>query len=142
MNMQHLYDDDCAGETPRDRRNRRRYTLLLAVWALAFLSSTFLIASDVVTVGPLRWVAACVPSIFAIIAVIAYWRYLREADELAGAIQLKALAFAVSAGFIVWPAFELLAESGVPIDDWPNLTMLTMIGFYVFGVALGRRHYR
>ena len=76
------------------------------------------------------WIVALLPSIVATFAVFAYWRYLREADELSRAIEVKALALAVTVGFVVWPAIELLEASGVPLKVGSSLTALVMIVSY------------
>lgn len=134
-------DRYCDDRTPRDRRNQRRYTVLLAAWAVVYLVSTYLIATERVVSGPLGWVVAGLSSVFAVFAVLAYWRYLREADELARAIELQALAIAVCSGFIVWPALDLAGELGVPTQALPDPIVLVMIGSYAVGTILGRRRY-
>lgn len=131
-----------GGITPRDRRNQVRYTLLLAAWAVLFVASSYLIATERVVAGPVGWVAAGLSSVVAVFAVLAYWRYLREADELTRAIELQALALAVCAGFVVWPAFELAGDLGVPVGALPDPVVLIMIGAYALGTVLGRRRYR
>ncbi len=88
------------------------------------------------------WIVALLPSIVATFAVFAYWRYLREADELSRAIEVKALALAVTVGFVVWPAIELLEASGVPLKVGSSLTALVMIVSYSVGVVAARKHYR
>lgn len=134
--------DSCMGGAARDRRNQWRFTWLLAAWAVFFLASTYLIAGEYVANEPLGWLVAALPSVVAVFAVLAFWRYLNEADELARAIELRALAVAVSAGFIVWTASDLLGKSGVPIGDWPNPVVLVMIGGYVVAKLLSGRYYR
>jgi len=104
-------EEGCSSETLRDRRSRRRYTLLLAAWATVYLLSSFLITNVTLDPVSVAWIVALLPSIVATFAVFAYWRYLREADELSRAIEVKALALAVTVGFVVWPAIELL-EAG------------------------------
>lgn len=140
--MKESGQDSCTGGTARDRRNQRRFTWLLAAWAVLFLVSTYLIAGEYVANEPLGWLVAALPSIVAVFAVLAFWRYLGEADELTRAIELRALAIAVSAGFIIWTASNLLGKSGVPIGDWPSPVVLVMIGGYVLARFLSGRYYR
>ncbi len=134
--------DICRGQlTPSDQSNVNRYTVLLFVWMLVFLGATFVITNEVVRGGALGWLVALMPSAFGIIAALAYMRFLREADELVRAIELRALALAVGAGFAIWPAYTLLGRLGVPVDAWSEVPIMAMIGAYVFGVLAGRRHY-
>jgi hypothetical protein len=129
-----------TGMTPRDARNTKRYILFQAIWAVAFGVSTFLLAAKYVELLPLRWLLALIPSVFAAMAARAYWRYLTEMDELLQVIELKALALAIAAGFITWPAVFLL-EVGVLLDLHVPVVLLVMTGFYVFGLARGRMAY-
>lgn len=121
---------------PRDRRNVGRYTRLAFVWAVVYVACTFALAFDYVESTALRALLAFVPSAFALLAMRAYWRYVQEMDELLRAIELKALALAISVGFVVWPAMELLAL--LPLDIDVPVTMLVMTACYVFGLMRGR----
>ena len=134
--------NDCTDATPRDRRNRWRYTWLLALWAAIFVGGSFVLARDLVTQPPWTWLVALLPTAFAATAVAAYWHFLRHADELARAIELRSLALAVAGGFIVWPAVTLLETAGLPSGATLDLTVLVMIGCYVFGNIKGVRDYR
>ena len=132
----------CGDMTARDRRSLRRYLWILFAWAVCFLAASWLVKVDPFSSGPLGWAVAVLPSIVAVFAVIAYGRYLREADELQRAIQLQALALAVCAGFVVWPAVQLIERLGAPIGEWPSVTLLTMVVFYVIGILRSRRRYQ
>jgi hypothetical protein len=126
-----------AASTPRDRRNSRRYVQLSLLWALVYVGCTYALAFDYVEALPLRWLLVFVPSVFACFSVGAYWRYLHGMDELLRAIELRALAQSIAAGFVTWPALELL-ENGMALDIDVPVTLLVMTGFYAFGVARGR----
>jgi len=121
---------------PRDQRNVSRYIRFSFVWALAYVGCTFALAFDYVDAAPLRWLLAFVPSAFAALSVRAYWRYVNQMDELLRAIELKALALAISAGFIVWPAMALLEL--MPLDIDVPVTLLVMTACYVYGLVRGR----
>ncbi|MDY6984214.1 MAG: hypothetical protein SV422_14105 [Pseudomonadota bacterium] len=120
----------------RDRRNVGRYVRFAFVWALVYVACTFALAFDYAESIALRMLLAFVPSVFAILAVRAYWRYMQEMDELLRAIELKALALAISVGFVVWPAMELLEL--LPLDIDIPVTMLVMTACYVYGLMRGR----
>ena len=126
---------------PEASSQRRRFTWLLAAFAATYLASTYLIVNDIAAHVTLRWALALLPSALAAVAVIAYWRYLRVADELSRLIELHGLAYSVSAGFIAWPAFELLDRAGLATGTELNLPVLVMVAFYTIGVVLTRRRY-
>lgn len=123
--------------TPRDRRNAGRYIRFSALWAVVYIASTFVLGAGYVESVPLRWLIAFMPSVFAVFSVRAYWRYLLGMDELLRSIELKALALSISAGFIMWPAVELV-ETGVPLDVHIPVVLLVMTGVYCYGLARGR----
>ncbi|MDO8908560.1 MAG: hypothetical protein Q7W55_08675 [Pseudohongiella sp.] len=129
------------GATPRDWKNRKRYTLLLAVWAAVYLVSTYLITTQLGD-SPWRWLAAGTPLLFALVAAAAYWHFLINADELTRAIELKALALTVVAGFVVGHTMTLFASSGVDVVEEWNITVLAMVACYCYGQAKGARDYR
>ena len=62
----------CSDAPAGTRRLQRRFTWLLAIWALVFLSSTYLIVQDLALSAPLRWGVALLPSVLALAAVLAY----------------------------------------------------------------------
>jgi hypothetical protein len=126
--------------TPRDDRNVKRYIGLNLIWALVFIGCTLALARESLEPGPLRWLLAFVPSVFAGLSARAYWRYVNGMDELLRTIELKALALAIIAGFIVWPAVFLL-ELGVPLDLDVPVVLLVMTGVYVAALARGRMAY-
>lgn len=121
---------------PRDRRNAGRYIRFALLWALVYVACAFTLAFDYVESTALRALLAFVPSAVAILAVRAYWRYVQEMDELLRAIELKALALAVSVGFVVWPAMQLLEL--LPLDIDIPVTMLVMTACYAAGLMRGR----
>ncbi len=121
---------------PRDNRNMKRYCQLMFLCAVAYLASTIVLNKGYVEPLALRWLIAFVPSVFAAIAAWAYWRYLRETDELLRAIELRALALSFTAGFITWPMVELVET--IVIDIQMNLTMLVMCLVYAVSVVRGR----
>lgn len=134
-----------AHPTPSTERmnaghHQRRFTYTLAAFAAVYLFCTYAIVHDLGEPQH-RWALAVLPSVVALVAVIAYWRYLRVADELSRLIELHGLAYSVSAGFIAWPTFELLDRAGLAISAGLNVPVLIMVGFYTLGVVLTRRRY-
>lgn len=128
--------ETCSTTTPRDRRNSARYTRLMALWALVYVACTYAVSAGYAEALPLMWLAILLPSAFAALAAHAYWRYMNGLDELLRAIELRALALALSAGFVVWPAMELI-ELGVADVKVP-VTLLVITASYVYGLMKGR----
>ncbi len=73
---------------PEDRRNQWIATGLLFVWAVAFVGTAILIKRGVVPAGAPTYLMALVPTALGVLAVLAYMRFLRRADELLRRIQL------------------------------------------------------
>ncbi len=144
-NTESLRDQSWGDMTPRDRRNERRCILILFVWLVAFAAATFLIRMDYIPTGPASWVVSGIPSLIALATALAFFRFLREADELQRAIQLQALALALWTGFVIWPAVQLLEKSGASFDFFISLADAPILGMdaaYIVGILLGRSRYQ
>ena len=106
--------DSACFATPTDRRNMHRFIAHLAVWMVLFLASTaWLDAADGSNVS-LDAAIALVPSIAFGWSLLAFARYLREADELARRIQYEAIAFAFGVGLLVMLGHPLVESLGLP----------------------------
>ena len=128
-------------ETQRDRRNLVRYIGMMLLWGAVFGGAAHLIGSRTV-VGFAAWALVAAGALMALLVARSYWRYLRQADELARAIQLHALALSVSAGFVSWTVVRLLAAVGFTLGGWPSPTSMIVIAAYIVGTAKGLRRYR
>ncbi len=127
--------------TPRDRRNLRRLLGLLAGWAVAFVGGAALLEAGRVSAGALAWGVAALPGALTVVVLIAWARYLREADELQRLIQLEALALGFGGGWFTIAGYRLFELLGAPRVDRGDVILL-MVGFYTVGVLLGQRRYR
>lgn len=132
---------DCGSTSARDRRNQRRYTAGLLLWAATYLGATFAIVRELVPTGALRWLVALSPSLVALVPLVLFLRFLRETDELQRRIQVEALAMGLFFGFVAWPGESLLAQIGVDTSRWPSVVLI-VIGGYMIGIATGHRRYR
>lgn len=130
----------CRAMPARDRRNARLATWLLALWAVVFLGTLFALDRGLIPAGPLSVGAALVPCGLAIVAVLAYMRFLRQADELHRKIQFEAMSLGFAAGFVASFASRLFAEVG-----WTGLepgdVFSVMMVFYLLGIFLGTKRY-
>jgi hypothetical protein len=132
----------CGDATPRDRRNLRQYQVSLIMFALSYVAVVLLIRAGVVSGNGFGWLVALLPSVVALLPVIAFVRFLAEADEMQRLIQLQALAVAFAAGFVLWPALITLARLGVAVPARDDVLTMTIILAYVAGVVMNRRRFR
>ena len=131
----------CHSMPERDRRNARRANWLLFFWAVTFLPALYLFRRGLMPSGPISWVAVVVPIVLAIAGVVAYIKFLREADELQRQIQLEALSVGFGAGFVASFGLQLLEELGLGDYGAPD-TFSVMVFFYLAGMLIGSRRYR
>ena len=131
----------CGDTTPRDRRNQMRVVWALTAWALSSVGASQLIKRDLLPGGPVSWLIAGLPSLVAVLVLLAFWRYLSEADELQRLIQLGALGLGFGGTFFALTGWELLGRVGAPIADSGDFTLVMAI-LYSFGLWLGWRRYR
>ena len=130
----------CGDVTPTDLVNLRRYLWALAVWAIVLTGVSQLLKRDIVS-GGLGWALAVLPLIAGVIAVFAYARYLREADDLQRLNHLKALGLGFAGGWLASFSSQLLEKLGRPGLDAESL-LWVMILFYTFGIFRGAWKYR
>lgn len=129
-----------ADTTPRDRRNLRRFLLVLATWAVSFAGGAQLLRRGLVEPGPLGWVVAVLPAPLAVLSVVLYGRYLREADEFQRMIHLQALALGFGGGWVAVAGYRLFELLGAPAVDRGDV-VLVMVGAYTVGLLYGLRRY-
>jgi len=130
----------CGDMTASDRRNLNRANVWLAFWLVSFAASTFIIKSEVTSTGIVGWIVAAIPTVVGLGAMLAYGRYLRQADELQRRIQLQALAVGFGVAFFFGFGYPLLEKVGAPTADISDVSVL-MAFFYFVGLWLGRRRY-
>lgn len=131
----------CGGTTPRDRRNQLRVLWTMAVWAVCFVAGSLLIEREVLPVGAGRWTVAALPCLAAVLVLVAYPRFLREADELQRLVQLEALALGFGGAFFAFMGYPLFERLGAPTLDVGDLGVVMAI-LYSLGGLLGWRRYR
>jgi len=139
-NKRPMLDRLCGDMTESDRRNLNRANLWLALWLVSFAASTFLIKGDVVSSGLAGWIVAAAPLVVGLGAMLAYGRYMHQADELQRRIQLQALALGFGVAFFFGFGYRLLEKVGAPAADISDVSMV-MAFFYFVGLWIGRRRY-
>jgi hypothetical protein len=105
------------------------------------VGGSYLLDRDILPAGALPWVVAALPCLAAVLVLIAYARFLAEADELQRLIQLQALALGFGGTLFVAAGWKLFARAGAPPADLGDLVM-AMALFYSLGSLLGWRRYR
>ena len=131
----------CTDTTPRDRRNRLRIVWMSLAWAACLVGASLLIKRDLLPAGPTPWLVAALPSVAGIFVLIAYGRFLREADELQRIVQLQALAVGFGGTFFALVGYMLLERLGAPAAELEHVA-LVMTLLYSVAVLLGWRRYR
>lgn len=130
----------CGDTTPRDRRNVLRFLAVMAAWAAAFLGGIALIERDVVADGPIAWGLAALNLVLAAAVILAYARFLREADELQRRIHLQALALGFGGGWLTVTGYRLFELLGAPYVDRGSV-ILVMAVLYSVSLVLGQRRF-
>ena len=130
----------CSG-TEADRRNQYWFTAWLIAWAVSFVAANQILKSELEMADPLSWAVAIGPNVFAIAALLAYLRFLRQADELLRKIQLEGLALGFGVGVVFMLSYQLLERVGAPQLHVGDPVVVMMVA-WALGQLLGMRRYR
>lgn len=137
-----LWQTICAGSgTAADRRNQYRFVAWTFAWALTFVVASWALKNHRDAMGAGGWALALLPNIFAIGALLAYMKFLRNADELLRRIQLEGLAIGFGAGIIFAIGYQLLERAGAPVLAMEDV-MLVLCGGWVAGQLIATWRYR
>jgi hypothetical protein len=131
----------CDGVPPADRRNGRRLMLASLVWAIVFVSSTWLLESASGPTGIAAWVIAGVCTALGLVALAMFRRFLLDADELTRRIQLEGVAFGFGAGLLFSLTYGLFNDAGAPDVSITHAGTVLIVG-YMAGVLRATRQYR
>ena len=132
-------DGFCSGPQ-RDRSNQRRIRLWALAWAFSFLAVTHGITREWLPSG-VALAGVIGNALFGIATVLAYRRFLQEADELRRKIEVEALAFAFGAGVVGGLTYWLLVVSGAAPAAGFAYVFAAMLLTQSVGVLRGRRKY-
>lgn len=127
--------------TPRDRRNQFWVTAWTLAWVLSWLAVSFAIRHDWLTTGTAVLAASLTSLVFGGGLVLAYRRFLREADELRRKIELEALAVAFGVGIVGGVFYWLLGRAGAVAEVDALWIVTGMIVTYSLAVVVGLRRY-
>lgn len=135
-------------ETGRDKANMLRFGALFLLWAV-WHEGIAVLQINIEMSSTLAWVLAFSPVLPAIAAVLAYVKFLREADEMIRRIHITGLAVGFGAGLFVWmaikpPILHDPTHRDVFMTAYIQRTLMFMA--MIFGQAIGQfyasRRYR
>ena len=126
--------------TERDRRNQWMVVGWSLAWSIAWVVASSAITHDWIGKGTAQLVIALLPTVLGVGMLLAFAKFLREADELQRKIQLDALALGFGSGLVGSVLYRLLERTGFVEADVSNVILL-MIVVYTLGVLIGRRRY-
>lgn len=131
-----------CSSTERDKRNQRRIIAWSLGWSALWVAVSVAYSNDWLENRPLATAAALLTVPFGIGTILAYRRFLREADELRRKIELEALALAFGVGLVGGFTYWLLGEVGVAVEVDLLAVMITMIFTYTVSILVGHWRYR
>lgn len=130
----------CTPMTARDRRNQWRAVGWLFVWMVSYVSVAFAIRTEALPAGLWTYLAIAGSTALGVVTVLAYVRFVRQADELQRKIQLEALALGFAGGFVAQFVFSLIGRTAIMDVDIGD-PFLVMCICYAVGLFLGARRY-
>jgi hypothetical protein len=102
------------GAPGRDRRNSLAVLIWTLVWGATYTATLQAVKAGLVH-GLLTWAMVAVSLITGVMALRAFVRFVRKADEMIHRLYVDALAFGFAAGAVFFPGSEILAALGGPV---------------------------
>jgi hypothetical protein len=137
----------CWG-TWRDKNNLLRFMGLCLLWAVSHEGISH-IQTNVEMSMSLAWTLAFVPTLPGVLAVLAYLKFLREADEMVRSTHLIGMAVGFGAGIFVWMGLQIPQLPGPPGKEMlfamhlhKGLIYMAMIAGWSIGQSVATRRYR
>ena len=132
----------CGHTTERDRQNQYRIIGWSFAWVFCWVLVTWCIKNERLTSLSLVIPAILVTTCLGLGMMVAYRRFLREADELRRKIELDALALAVGVGLVGGVCCRMLEKAGV-VTNIPVFEMVVVLicATQSLGIVVGLRRY-
>ncbi len=132
----------CGGAlTETDRRNSNRFALWTLAWAVSFIAASSALKHLPGLPSAAAWAIAAAPSLLGVTAILAYLRFLRQADELQRRIQLEGLAFGFGVGAVFAIGYQLFELAGAPRFSLTDGALVMFLS-WTLGQFLAQRRYR
>jgi drug/metabolite transporter (DMT)-like permease len=132
---------NCCAMTPRDLRNERWAGFWAFVWIGSWVGLNLAISYEILPRGTPGTLAVLVPLGLGVRMILAYRRFLREADELLRKIHLDALALSVGVGLVAGFTHQLLTRTGAISEADVLGAMLPMVLTYAGGVFVAVKRF-
>ncbi len=129
-----------CGDTKKDTHNALRAGGAILAWAICFAGSSQLLKRDLLPEGPVQLLIAAIPTVFGVLVLMAYSRFIREADELQRIVQLRALALGFGGTFLAISTYAICERLGAPKADLAD-AITVMAVLYSAGTIFGWRRY-
>jgi fluoride ion exporter CrcB/FEX len=125
----------------KDRRNQRQIVFWSLAWIVPFLFVDLAVSNDWIESDAFAIVGTLAVTILGVGLLLAFRRFLKDADELRRKIELDALALTVGVGVVAGFSYSLLESAGL-IDkaELMNLVVV-MAATYVISVNVGLRRF-
>ena len=133
--------EECGPITAEGKRHDILVAAYCLAWGLSFVGAAQVIKKGLVPAGPVAWLIAALPSFAAVWMLVAYTRYLRQADELQRLIQLQAMGWGFGGGFFAICGYSLFEPLGAPAIDAVTLAVIMPVLFAI-GILAGWWRYR
>lgn len=141
MEMKRRWFHNPCQTTERDRRNQRRIIAWSLAWMVSWTAGALAIGREWLDIEAAGVVAAALSAGLGIATLLAYRRFLREADELRRKIEIEALALAFGVGIVGGMTYWLLGKSGIVAEAEILDVLLLMILAHPVGILIGYRRY-
>ena len=139
--LKNAFGEHCHG-TKKDRGNQNRILFWTFSWTLSWVLVSLGLKKDWLPDVIMGIGGTLICAVLGGCMMLAYGRYLREADELRRKIELESFALAVGVGLIGGVSFWILEKSGV-IGEWKAFDITVLLICFTHGIAvfLGHRRY-
>lgn len=127
--------------TERDRKNQRHIIFWSMAWILPFLAVNVAIKNDWIGSDALALAATIGVTGLGLGVLLAYRRFLSNADELMRKIQLDALALTVGVGVVSGFSYTLLETAGIIADAEAMTLIIVMVVTHITGIVVGLRRF-
>lgn len=130
----------CASGTEADRKNQYRMLGWMAAWGVSYIGGTAILRLDDLS-SAVQWGTPVLALILAVATLVAYLKFLREADELTRKIQMDGMAVGCGMAVVVTLGYQMFEWAGAPA-----LSMNTVATVILVSVSAGQlnamRRYR
>jgi hypothetical protein len=127
--------------TPRDRLNQQRLLIWFFVWMVSWVAANIAIKEGWASAGASAIAVAIFPTVLGVATMLAYWKFIREADELQRKIQLEGLAIGFGIGVVGALTIHVLERASfLTTLDLGDVAALMMFA-YAIAVVVGERRY-